>query len=705
MDIIARKMSRNFPRLHSDQKRRKQKREFVNSVAVIKLLDTNTIWSGTESRKSCKLFKYNNNNQIIGGQVVNPISGHPDLPTIFEDVPSGHCDDTYHREPVISRRDQDLCFKFPQIKSKSTKLPLISPDLQSTPTIYECDQEYEESMADNQVINTINSSPTTSSITSTNQRINSTVINPVINPETPPTHVQVVKKRKPLSLIQLAFLTVITSIMTSGQLILPVSGIQLNEFNEDTSAKITSAASDGVQERSKVKCDFEKYPSGGCADHLTSECEMTSATCVCRTGYPVTVNGRCFAYRDISDLCVTSRQCARVKGKCIDNNNEEVVVNEDGNYPFESISGGSNGDTSIGDSGHKSSKFLSSVRLSVGICKCSEPNQYYNMDRGECMSRVLGKKCFFNTDCFSRSHSYCDGSKCKCKVGFFHDLVHDECKPSLVTLCIYGSLIVNGTQKCKQSPRITIRDGHSDADSIINGDPNSILGTIGGADGGSGHRNASSVSALFWPVIAFFLVILLLRMLKEGMKRDCERVLGHEGIESPSGHRSHHRGNRTRSLSSSSNGNTASGRNRRSGNNASSSANYSSNSSSGTYGHGTSSQSLTGPRSRPYIRHYPIGDIGSSTSSAQIGSGVPLPPGTIEFSRTSGDTFLPGTRGLIDGTSGHPEIIVLMPPPPYTPTPSRQSINEGDDAGTSNNNSSSVIIPEEPPSYEEATRK
>lgn len=33
-----------------------------------------------------------------------------------------------------------------------------------------------------------------------------------------------------------------------------------------------------------------------------------------------------------------------------------------------------------------------------------------------------------------------------------------------------------------------------------------------------------SFLALFWPAVAFFLVIFLLRLLKEGMKRDCERA-------------------------------------------------------------------------------------------------------------------------------------------------------------------------------------
>ena len=108
-----------------------------------------------------------------------------------------------------------------------------------------------------------------------------------------------------------------------------------------------------------------------------------------------------------------------------------------------------------------------------------------------------------------RIHSFCDGYRCRCKSGFVQDFALDECRASLASTCIFGYVYENGTQKCRPSSK-------SDASSNFDSHP-SIR---------SGHSSplSSSLSALFWPVIAFFLVILLLKMLKEGMRRDCERA-------------------------------------------------------------------------------------------------------------------------------------------------------------------------------------
>lgn len=430
------------------------------------------------------------------------------------------------------------------------------------------------------------------------------------------------------------------------------------------------------------KCDFQKYPDSGCQDAITTTCNSETDQCICRPQYPVNVNGRCFAYRDISDLCVTSRQCSKIKAKCIDNAGDEVVVNEEN-----SSTSGTSSTSSSPAPAAVSKPHESSLRMMVGICKCPE-GLFHHPETNECHVRILGRKCYFNTDCkcvsptstrvhnalllspcvilaapllhplllfiepvlrssltdprilivfsichslaprndckhlliqqhttgFQRSHSFCDGSRCKCKSGFMQDYATDECRPSLVSLCMYGYVYENGTQKCRPSTK-------SDTGAF---DPHS------GARPGHPSPLSSSLSALFWPVIAFFLVILLLKMLKEGMRRDCERaaasVAAGGGGPSSSDPRNRHR--RPRS-------------------------------------HHHHHRSL-GHHSRPF-RHYPS-DL--MPSIGQV-------PNTVSSS----------------SRNRAPEIIVLMPPPPYSPSATGPEV------------SLASAVVEEPPTYEEATRK
>lgn len=126
---------------------------------------------------------------------------------------------------------------------------------------------------------------------------------------------------------------------------------------------------------------------------------------------------------------------------------------------------------------------------------------------------------------FQRSHSYCDGARCKCKSGFLQDFASDECRPSLLALCMYGYVYENGTQKCRPSSK-SDTGGFDSHPAIRSGHPSPL---------------SSSLSALFWPVIAFFLVILLLKMLKEGMRRDCERAAASVASGAASDPRNRHR--------------------------------------------------------------------------------------------------------------------------------------------------------------------
>lgn len=379
-----------------------------------------------------------------------------------------------------------------------------------------------------------------------------------------------------------------------------------------------------VVEAKNFKCDYQKFPESGCSDPLTTTCNSETDQCVCRSSHPVNVHGRCFVIRDFNELCVTSRQCSKIKGKCFDNVGEEVVAND------------------ILDMGSSSVSTVHELntRMMVGFCKCPE-GLFYHQDKGECTARILGKKCHFNTDCFHRSHSYCDGSKCKCKSGFFQDFATDECRPSLVALCMMGYVFENGTQKCRPNVSKTESTG------IALG-PGSFDGTT------RGHAPlSSSLSALFWPIIAFFLVILLLKMLKEGMRRDCERAAAAAGVVSSSDGRSNSRSRRNRSHNS------------------------------------HRSLSLHPTTGRVY-RNYPSDFLpalgfSSSPSSSSLTRGL---TSSHTFSSTSGSN-----------PSRTPEIIVLMPPPPYTATPNTTV------DGVAVTTASSGGIVEEPPSYEEATRK
>ena len=147
------------------------------------------------------------------------------------------------------------------------------------------------------------------------------------------------------------------------------------------------------------KCDFQKFPESGCQDPVTTTCNSETDQCVCRPAYPVNVNGRCFAYRDISDLCVTSRQCSRIRAKCIDNAGDEVVANEDSASLVTST-------TPPAATSSSSKPNEGSLRMMVGVCKCPE-GLFHHPEKNECSVRILGRKCYFNTDCESDFLSFC----------------------------------------------------------------------------------------------------------------------------------------------------------------------------------------------------------------------------------------------------------------------------------------------------------
>lgn len=154
---------------------------------------------------------------------------------------------------------------------------------------------------------------------------------------------------------------------------------------------------------------------------------------------------------------------------------------------------------------------------------------------------------------------------------------------------MFGYVYENGTQKCRPSSK-------------------SEAGFDAHPGGRPGHPSplTTSLSALFWPVIAFFLVILLLKMLKEGMRRDCERAAASVAAGTSTGGSSDPRNRHRRPRS-----------------------------------HHHHHRSLGHHNSRPF-RHYP----------SELLPTIGAVPNTVSSS----------------SRSRAPEIIVLMPPPPYSPS-------------------------------------
>lgn len=414
-------------------------------------------------------------------------------------------------------------------------------------------------------------------------------------------------------------------------------------INYPSALQLTSSSSS--KSSPVIKCDFSKYTSSGCPDR--SSCNKVNNNCECSiTKYPFNVHGRCVGYAYYNDQCLTSKQCVPIKGLCFDPNGQEVTA------------------LPIADA--KEVIASHSVYPSVGTCRCPE-NLFYSYEKRECIRKVLGRRCTFHTECFHRSHSYCDGSKCKCKPTFVHDSTSDECRPSQWSLCIFHP---NGTRNC--------RDFYNES---IPGSPIVSGGTfIPGSV-------PTSLSALFWPIIAFFLVILLLKMLKEGMRRDCDNIgqvesdVPYNNVQNGSnGHRTYINGRH-----SSSNGNRNRVRSDRS------------------HGHNHRHHHHHNSIRIPFVSSPYPPDFASSIGATGGTGSVTTPLTSTPNSSTTlnNDQSRPIASINRDTTSpAQPhEIIVLMPPPPYSVTPNTPS----NEPVTTSVVTSGIL--EEPPSYEEATRK
>ncbi|KAI1290083.1 hypothetical protein HDE_08660 [Halotydeus destructor] len=241
------------------------------------------------------------------------------------------------------------------------------------------------------------------------------------------------------------------------------------------------------QDDKPVKCDFATHHATGCG-HFAF-CDISSNSCLCNETVSFAFNGRCLPYSSLGDYCILSEQCSVVRGICVNTRGEEMTEQRAADGMAEA-----NNNTL------------------TGYCKCL-PGHYFNQEFRTCFKRILDSKCYLSDECFSKNHASCENGKCRCKGGFFLDYLSDECRPNLVTtLCLYGYYWDKGSHKCRPSSKFP-----SDAY----------------------HSPESSISALFWPAIAFFLVIFLLRLLKEGMKRDCgqaseiNRVRRHHRIIRP----------------------------------------------------------------------------------------------------------------------------------------------------------------------------
>ena len=184
---------------------------------------------------------------------------------------------------------------------------------------------------------------------------------------------------------------------------------------------ILSLVNESLQ--SLPSCDFTLYPDSGCAAQLMTSCVVATMKCVCRSGYPIEVNGRCFEYKSVGKECITSSQC--FKAKCVDPQSGEEIVSEQG---------------------------VEANRK--GVCKCTE-DRFLDPVTKECTQRFIHKKCSFfaNTvDC--GVYAYCDRGRCTCRPGFVYDVLTDQCIPTPIHFnppCYAGFITVteNGTTRCR----------------------------------------------------------------------------------------------------------------------------------------------------------------------------------------------------------------------------------------------------------------
>lgn len=211
-------------------------------------------------------------------------------------------------------------------------------------------------------------------------------------------------------------------------------------------------------------CDYEKNPETGCDRSLMTICDTVTKKCICKSGYPIEVNGRCFEYKEVGEECITASQC--YKAKCVDLVSGEEIISEEG-----------------------------IINTRKGICKCTE-DRYLDAETKECVQRFIVRRCFFNYECF-RTNAYCNRSKCSCKSGFIYDASTDKCHPNPLGMqCWNGYISENGTKICR--PPI-----------------------MGGTETRYPYFRRPTYVNFMWPVFAFVLVILMFKLLKEGLEREC----------------------------------------------------------------------------------------------------------------------------------------------------------------------------------------
>lgn len=344
-------------------------------------------------------------------------------------------------------------------------------------------------------------------------------------------------------------------------------------------------------------CDYEKNPETGCDRSLMTICDTVTKKCICKSGYPIEVNGRCFEYKSVGEECITSSQC--FKAKCVDGVTGDEIISEEG-----------------------------VVNTKKGVCKCTE-DRFFDPESRECLQRFIVRRCFFNYECF-RQNSYCNRSKCNCKSGYMYDSLSDKCLSNpLGIMCWNGYISENGTKVCRP---------------LIPSGP--------GSDTRYPYFRRPTYVNFMWPVFAFVLVILMFKLLKEGLERECPVPPGMSPCPASAGSRiiddSHiptnliHSSNYRRSLR------------------------------------------LIRP---PASNSLGSGSLGSgSLGSGSLGSSNRSAVNPLSLSSTSASTLMAHRLNL--NTSPSIDTIVSMPPP-YE----------------SHLSSPVQVIPnEQPPSYEEATR-
>ena len=164
----------------------------------------------------------------------------------------------------------------------------------------------------------------------------------------------------------------------------------------------------GVFSSKLVKCDYQKYPSGGCRSS-NQVCDQKTQLCKCGSKSPIALTSDiCLQQKSINETCMGTVQCRHIPNA--------------GCFGL---------DTEFKDDFW----ILLWVRFGFsdpGKCMCDRANSYeYNHNSKSCVHKpIVLTKCRSDSECYSKlSNTICGRSgRCECKSGFVYNTAEDSCQ-------------------------------------------------------------------------------------------------------------------------------------------------------------------------------------------------------------------------------------------------------------------------------------